>query len=113
VPSDFFSNMNLAKVPYVPEPPQVYAFNTLVEQVRQFEATLRDGETVGAMLASFGQSVTLNIQNILRAGQYFCFEGTTTDGDEARLVQHFTQASIPLIKMKVEQPRTPIGFATR
>ncbi|MGF6807659.1 hypothetical protein OKW30_002785 [Paraburkholderia sp. Clong3] len=107
---DRFGNVSLPALPPLPDPPHVQAFETLVGQVRAFEATLSDSETVGAMLASFGQTVTLQIQTISRAGQYFCFEGITPDGNDARLVQHYTQASLLFIKLKAEQPRQPIGF---
>jgi hypothetical protein len=82
----------------------------LVDEVKQFETALADGEVVGAMLASFGQAVTLQISSVSRAGQFFCFDGLTDRGDEARLVQHFTQTSILLIKLKTDLPRRPIGF---
>jgi len=52
----------------------------------------------------------LQISSISRAGQFFCFDGLTEQGDEARLVQHFTQTSILLVKLKSELPRRPIGF---
>ncbi|MDN7741592.1 MULTISPECIES: DUF6173 family protein [Burkholderia] len=97
------------KLPEVRSPSE-YAFETLVEEVKQFEASLNSGEAVGGMLASFGKSITLQISNICLSGQFFCFDGITDDGSPARLVQHFTQTSVLFIKIKTEEPTKPIGF---
>jgi hypothetical protein len=67
------------------------AFASLAEQISQFEKTTGDDEVVAAMLASFGDSVTIHIRRISRSGQFFCMEGETSDGEAATLVQHFTQ----------------------
>jgi hypothetical protein len=78
----------------------------------EFEATTRDDEVVAAMLASFGQSMTIHIHSIRRAGQLFCMEAATSEGDAATLVQHFTQVSVLFLKVPIataEQKR-PIGF---
>lgn len=91
---------------------QEYAFDTLVEEIRAFERTLARTEAVGTLLASFGQSVMLNIRTVKRAGQFICMEGITGDGSEASLVQHYTQTSMLLLKVKTEEPRRPIGFTT-
>ncbi|WP_176331659.1 MULTISPECIES: DUF6173 family protein [Burkholderia cepacia complex] len=88
-----------------------YAFDTLVEEIKAFEASLAGGEAVGAMLASFGKEVTIQITQIASAGQFICFDGVTADGSHARLVQHFTQASLLLVKLaKPVAPANPIGF---
>lgn len=89
------------------------AFDIIVSQVRDFEAALADSEAVGGMLASFGQSVTLQITHISRAGQFLCFDGVTSDGDVARLVQHYTQASLLLVKLTVPAKPNPIGFTAQ
>lgn len=94
--------------------PSEYAFQSLIQQIKLFEETTGEDEVVAAMLASFGQSVTIHIHQIRLAGQFFCMEGATADGDTATLVQHFTQTSLLLLK----EPKTPsekkrsIGFLT-
>ena len=113
--SDSLFNMpNLNILPRIPDirSPQEYAFETLVEEIRAFEKTLAGTEAVGTLLASFGQSVMLNIRTVKRAGQFICMEGVTGDGSEASLVQHYTQTSMLLLKVKTEEPRRPIGFTT-
>jgi hypothetical protein len=92
--------------------PAEYAFQSLASQIQQFEAATSNDEVVGAMLASFGQSVTIHIHQIRLAGQFFCMEGLAADGSAATLIQHFTQTSLLLLKMPkapVEEKR-PIGF---
>lgn len=92
--------------------PQEYAFITLKEQIMRFEAELGQDEVVAALLASFGQSVTIHIRNIKLAGQFFCIEGLAEDGKKATLLQHYTQASFLLLKApkKPAEEKKPIGF---
>lgn len=101
------------KLPIIKSPPE-YAFDSLVDQIKHFEARTSEVEVVAAMLASFGQSVTIHIHQLRLSGQMICMEGVTNDGNPATLVQHFTQASILLLtvpKAPTEQKR-PIGFVT-
>jgi hypothetical protein len=102
------------RLPSVATSPAEQAFETLAKQIADFEKTLNDEEAVGSLLASFGQCVNLNIRNVSRAGQFICMSGTLADGSEANLVQHFTQISVLLVKVKVqpEVQRAPIGFVT-
>jgi hypothetical protein len=100
--------------PSLPEikTPAEYAFQSLVKQIRNFEQATGDDEVVAAMLASFGQSVIIHIHLLRLGGQMICMEGVTGDGDPATLVQHFTQASILLLKARKAptEAKRPIGF---
>lgn len=110
----FDSFANLPRVPdlSLPDPPHVQAFHSLVQRIKEFESSLAETEAVGAMLASFGSAVHLQLRSITRHGQYFCLTGITDDGGEATLVQHYTQTSILLLKVtaKADIPKRPIGF---
>lgn len=75
----------------IPPSPAEQAFETLARKIAEFEKTLSEQEAVGSYLASFGQSVHLQIQRVTRAGQFICMEGVLSDGSEASIVQHFTQ----------------------
>lgn len=101
-------------VPPLPDfkSPQEYAFETLVNEIKRFEEELEEDEVVAALLASFGQSVTIHIQTIKRVGQFFCIEGVSDSGHKASLLQHFTQASLLLLKApkKPSEVKRPIGF---
>ena len=105
--------IDVPRMPIILSPAE-HAFQSLSKQIKQFEIATGDGEVVAAMLASFGQSVTIHIHQIRLSGQFFCMEGITSDGDPATLVQHFTQTSLFLLKVPktpTEQKR-PIGFLT-
>lgn len=93
--------------------PAELAFETIAQKIAAFEKTLNNTEAVGTLLASFGQSILLSIHRVSRAGQFICMEGLTSNGDEASLVQHYTQTSLLLLKVKAEEPRRPIGFNTQ
>lgn len=102
-------------VPALPETktPAEYAYESLAHQIKQFEAQTKDEEVVGAMLvASFGQSVVIHIRQLRLCGQMICMEGITDGGGPATLVQHFTQASILLLRVPKAPAETkrPIGF---
>lgn len=92
--------------------PAEHAFQSLVKQIRQFEKVTGEEEVVAAMLASFGQSVLIRLHQIRLAGQFFCMDGITSDGSPASLVQHFTQASLLLLKVPKAptEEKRPIGF---
>lgn len=107
----FGFNPRSITLPDIKTPPE-YAFLTIVEQLRQFESETGEEEVVGALLASFGQSVTLHIHSIRRTGQFFCLEGVTGDGEKATLLQHYTQASLLLLKVpkSASETKRPIGF---
>lgn len=101
-------------VPALPEnkTPAEYAYESLVDQIKQFEAQTQEEEVVGAMLASFGQSVVLHVRQLRLCGQMICMEGLTDGGGPATLVQHFSQASILLLKVPKAptEAKRPIGF---
>lgn len=94
----------------IPLSPAEQAFKTLASTIAKFEKTLKAEEAVGSLLASFGQSVHLQIHEVSRSGQFICMRGALSDGSEATIVQHFTQTSLMLVKVKTEVPRSPIGF---
>ncbi|MBK0415209.1 hypothetical protein JD974_12415 [Chromobacterium haemolyticum] len=81
------------------------AFDTLVSQITCFEKETSNSEVVGALLASFGQAVTIQLKSLSRDGQFICMVGFTDDGSEATLIQHYSQVSLLLLKM----PK-PAGF---
>ena len=109
---NFDANDFVIAKPYIPPSPQEYAFETLMGQVKKFEAETTENEVVGAMLASFGQSVVLHIHSIRRAGQFIWLQGITSEGNTATLMQHFTQTSLLFINLPKapSEVKRPIGF---
>ena len=67
-------------------------------------------------LVNFGQAVTFHIEDIgYWNPSLISFRGHTEKGEPVELIQHVTQISILLMKMKREQPqqpKRPIGFAS-
>jgi len=86
----------------------------IAQQVRAFESALDSGSEVGAYLVSFGQAVTVHVSSILAVEpSLIVIEGRVADGEPVRLVQHVSQISFLLVKVKrlsPDEPRQPIGF---
>ena len=89
-------------------------FQHLVKTISDFEAGLDSDHEVAAMLASFGQAVTLHVTNVsFIYPKLIVFAGVMEDGNSATLVQHINQLSFLLAKVNrlaPETPRKPIGF---
>jgi hypothetical protein len=109
--------MNIG-IPTLPRPielpeiksPAEYAFLTVQEQVKAFEASLTGTEAVGVWVASFGRAFLIQVQSIKQNGQFFVFEGWNEEREECQVIQHFTQVSLMLTKMKPAVDKRPIGF---
>ena len=91
-------------------------FQQLMEQVKSFEASLKDTEEVAAYLSSFGSKIIIQIKTISFINPYLIvFEGNIYGTNEkTRLVQHTTQLNVlfTAISIKPEENRPPrrIGF---
>ncbi len=88
----------------------------LVQWINDFHRSLDEDYEAGACLTTFGQSVTFHIENI---GYWnpalISFKGFTEEGNPVELIQHISQISILLVKLKrnkLEEPKRPIGFAS-
>jgi len=88
----------------------------LISWINDFHRDLDDDFEVGVQLVSFGNQITFHIKNIgYWNPSLISFSGVADNGDPVDLIQHVTQISILLMKMKrnePEKPKTPIGFAT-
>jgi hypothetical protein len=91
-------------------------FEHLAAQVREFESSLGDDYVVGALLASFGQAITLQVTNISYISPLLIiFEGQLGNGEKGRLIQNIAQLNFLLTKIpraNLEVPKRPIGFGT-
>ncbi len=88
----------------------------LMQWINDFHRSLDDEYEAGACLTNFGQNVTFHIEDI---GYWnpalISFKGFTEDGNPVELIQHVSQISILLVKLKrkkLEEPKRPIGFAS-
>ena len=88
----------------------------LITMINNFHKELDAEYEAGAQLVSFGQKVTFHIKNIgYWNPSLIRFYGITDDGLPVELIQHISQISILLVKMKrdnPEEPKRPIGFNT-
>lgn len=86
----------------------------LISLVNQFNESLDQEHEAGIMLASFGQTVTINVTEIgYKEARLIRFKGITDNGSAVELIQHTTQLNFLLVALKREQPEEPkkqIGF---
>lgn len=90
-----------------------YQYEKLIEEIKNFESRLDDEHEIALKLASFGESITINVTEI---GYYnpslIVFDGFV-NGNRATLVQHVNQLNFLLIAVKKLDPKRParrIGF---
>lgn len=87
----------------------------LVKWIQDFDKELDQQHEVGVRLVSFGQTVTFHLGNIgYWNPSLISFSGFTEAGEPVELIQHVSQISILLLKIKrkdPEKPKRPIGFA--
>ncbi len=88
----------------------------LINWINDFHKSLDEEHEAGARLVSFGQSLTFHIEDIgWWNPSLISFIGKTENGEPVELIQHVSQISILLIKMKrlePQAPKRPIGFAS-
>lgn len=88
----------------------------LIEWIQKFDEDLDQEHEVGVRLVSFGQTVTFHLEHIgYWDPSLISFSGFTDTGDPVELIQHVSQISILLLKMKRKDPEKPkrtIGFAS-
>jgi hypothetical protein len=88
----------------------------LVEWINNFDKGLEQEFEVGVRLVNFGQAVTFHLQGMgFRNPSLISFSGYTEQGEPVELIQHVSQISILLTKVKRQdtlQPKRPIGFGS-
>jgi hypothetical protein len=87
----------------------------LIEAANEFQSSLDEDREAGAMLASFGQTVTVYITGIgYKGGKLIKFIGYLADeGTPVELLQHVSQINFLLVSLprqNPEEPKRPIGF---
>lgn len=88
----------------------------LIKWIQDFDKELDQEFEVGVRLVNFGQTVTFHLENIgYWNPSLISFSGFTENGEPVELIQHVSQISILLLKMKRKDPEKPkrsIGFAS-
>jgi hypothetical protein len=89
-------------------------YQRLTEWIANFDKELDQEHEVGVRLVCFGQAVTFHLEGLgYWNPSLISFSGVSPDGDPVELIQHVSQISILLTKMKrkdPEKPKRPIGF---
>jgi hypothetical protein len=82
--------------------------------IERFDESLDEGHEVGIRLVSFGQAITFHLANVGYCNpSLMFFSGVTEDGNPVELIQHVSQISVLLMKVKRLDPTKPkpkIGF---
>jgi hypothetical protein len=88
----------------------------LTQWVNNFHRNLEDDYEVGGQLVSFGQTQTFTFTSIgYWDPSLISFKGLREDGSPIELVQHVSQISVLLVRMRrhnLDEPKRPIGFAS-
>lgn len=114
------NKFNFSKInTIIPNMPEIKDYNLadtfydrLIEYIVDFEADLKPDEEVGARLISFGESITIHIDDLGYSNpSLICFYGRDNNDRDVQLIQHITQISVLLVKVpRANQERERIGF---
>lgn len=89
-------------------------YGQISRAVKVFEGQLDNEHEVGVRLVNFGQAIQFHVTEIsYEDPSLIAFNGFLDDGSPVKLIQHTSQISFLLIKMKrlkPEEPKKPIGF---
>lgn len=91
-----------------------YQYELILEQIKDFEDTLDDEHEVGIQLASFGQSILMNVTSIGYSNPYLIVFYGFVNGNRSTLIQHMNQLNFLLTAVQKAEPSEPprrIGFA--
>lgn len=117
--SDYVSSLSPDfKIPAIPKfrdhTMADYAYEVIMDRIKEFEDDLDSDHEVAVRLASFGQSITMSVTEIGYSNpNTLVFYGYV--GDQfATLIQHVSQLNFLLLAVKKAVPEKPprrIGFA--
>lgn len=89
-------------------------YKRLLKWIEDFDRSLDQEHEVGVRLVSFGQSVVFRLSNMSYWNpSLISFSGSTDEGNPVELIQHVSQISVLLTRLRrrnAEQPKHPIGF---
>jgi Family of unknown function (DUF6173) len=76
-------------------------YKGLMEQIYEFEKMLNDDEEIAAHLASFGQTILIQIEEVSYHDPFLIVFYGFSDGNRVRLVQHTTQLNVLFTSIKL------------
>ena len=92
-----------------------YQYEVICKHLKQFQDKLDDEHEVGLQLASFGQSVLLNVVEIGYSNPSLIHFYGYVNGNKAHLIQHVNQLNFLMMSVPKSDPDKParrIGFKT-
>lgn len=108
------TNSALPEMPKIRNPLLAkYQFEILKKSIEDFEAKLDNKHEVALKLASFGQTVTMNVTEIGYSGSSILFFRGYVGNNYAELIQHVTQLNFLMMVVKKQDPKKEprrIGF---
>lgn len=81
-----------------------YQYELLCSYIKEFQEGLDDEHEVGLQLASFGQSITLEVTNIGYSNPSLIHFYGYCNGSKAHLIQHINQLNFLLISIPKSDP---------
>lgn len=90
-----------------------YQYEILCDYIKDFQDGLDDNHEVGLQLASFGQSMLLNVTDIGFSNPSLIHFYGYCNGNQAHLIQHVNQLNFLLLavpKLDSQKPARRIGF---
>lgn len=90
-----------------------YAYEVIMDRIKEFENELNDDEEVLVQLASFGHSITMAVTEIGYSNPNTLVFYGYVGGQHATLIQHMSQLNFLLLASKKSDPEKPprrIGF---
>lgn len=90
-----------------------YQYELLRDYIKQFQDELDDNHEIALQLASFGQSIVLNVTHIGYSNPSIIDFYGYYNGNKAHLIQHINQLNFLLLSVPKADPKKParrIGF---
>ena len=98
-------SFDLPKMKSIPE----HSYDALMQEVKRFQRTLGDDKEMG--IVANGGGLIIHVDAVRYSGQMIVFSGVDSNGNDARLVQHYTQTNVQMISVsKLEDQPRRIGF---
>lgn len=98
-------NFDMPKLKSVPE----YSYDALVKEMERFQRSLSAEDEMG--IIANGAGLVIHVEGVRYSGQMIVFSGVDSNGNEARLVQHYTQTNVQMIAVgKLHDEPRRIGF---
>jgi hypothetical protein len=87
-------------------------YEKLIRYIIDFEADLNPEEEVGVRLVSFGEAITISVEDLgYWNPSIICFYGIDNEKRRVQLIQHVNQLSFLLISVaRIDKNKSRIGF---